>query len=239
MKSWIEWLGARTTLGLVAILCIVVGVWAFIGIADEVKEGSTQHFDEWAIRALRKPSDLNEPIGPPWVSEVARDLTVLGGVTVLALVIAAVVGFLWLRETYGAMWFVLIATIGGLVLSTILKHLYNRPRPNLVAHLSQVYTTSFPSGHSMLSAVVYLTLGTLLANFVRERRLKFYLVSVALTLTFLVGVSRVFMGVHYPTDVLAGWSAGLTWALLCWLVARYLQRRGAVEKDIAEGAGAH
>jgi undecaprenyl-diphosphatase len=130
------------------------------------------------------------------------------------------------------MWLVLIATLGGFVLSSILKHSYHRPRPNLVVHLSAVYTTSFPSGHSMLSAVVYMTLGTLLANFVTERRVKFYFVSVAMVLTFLVGVSRVFMGVHYPTDVLAGWSAGLAWALLCWMAARYLQRRGAVEKDI-------
>jgi undecaprenyl-diphosphatase len=197
-----------------------------------VREGSTQRFDDWAIRALRKANDPNEPIGPKWLAEVGRDITALGGIAVLMLITAAVVGFLWLREKYGAMWLVLIATFGGLGISSVLKHIFRRPRPILVAHLSAVYTTSFPSGHSMLSAVVYLTLGTLLASLVKERRLKFYFLLVAMTLTFLVGVSRVFMGVHYPTDVLAGWSAGLVWALICWLAARHLQRRGAVEKDI-------
>jgi undecaprenyl-diphosphatase len=237
LKSWIEWLGSHTGGLIVAALVVVIGIWAFIGIADEVKEGGTRRFDDWAIRSLRKANDPAETIGPHWLGEVARDLTGLGGVAVLSLMTAAVVGFLWLREKYGAMWLVLVATVGGLVISSLLKHLYERPRPNLVAHLSQVYTTSFPSGHSMLSATVYLTLGTLLASFVKELRVKFYFVSVAMVLTGLVGVSRVFMGVHYPTDVLAGWAAGLAWAGLCWIVARQLQRRGAVEKDIASAGG--
>jgi undecaprenyl-diphosphatase len=237
LKSWIEWLGSHTGSLLIAALVVVIGIWAFIGIADEVKEGGTQRFDEWAVRSLRKPNDPSQTIGPQWLGEVARDLTGLGGVAVLSLMTAAVVGFLWLREKYGATWLVLSATVGGLVISTLLKHVYVRPRPNLVAHLSQVYTTSFPSGHSMLSAVVYLTLGTLLAQFVRERRVKFYFVSVAMVLTGLVGVSRVFMGVHYPTDVLAGWAAGLAWAGLCWIVAKQLQRRGAVERDITPASG--
>jgi undecaprenyl-diphosphatase len=116
------------------------------------------------------------------------------------------------------------------LLSTVLKDLFGRPRPTVVPHLFYVSSASFPSGHSMLSAVVYLTLGSLLARLVEQRRLKVYFLSVALLLSFLVGVSRVYMGVHYPTDVLAGWSAGLAWGLLCDLVARWLQQHGAVEK---------
>jgi undecaprenyl-diphosphatase len=130
-----------------------------------------------------------------------------------------------------AMVTVLISIFGGLALSLALKHVIERPRPNLVPHLSAVYTSSFPSGHSMMSAVVYLTLGSLLARVTPGRAIKLYLLIVASVLTFLVGVSRVYMGVHYPTDVLAGWIAGLFWALLCWSVTRQLQRRGAVERD--------
>ncbi len=232
LKSLIDYLGARSLTIVAVILILTVGSWAFLEIAEHVQTGASRRFDDWAVRSLRRPDDPAEPIGPAWVGEVARDITALGGVAVLTLVASAVIGYLWLEERYGAMKFIAFATLGGVVLSSILKHFYHRPRPNLVARLSAVYTTSFPSGHSMLSATVYLTLGLLMASFVRQRRLKFYFVSLALGVTFLVGVSRVFMGVHYPTDVLAGWSAGLTWALCCAAVARHLQRRGAVERTV-------
>ena len=153
--------------------------------------------------------------------------------TVLTLLSLAVAGFLWLRKMNGAMWLVLVASLGGLAACVLLKGVFDRPRPNLVPHLTAVHTSSFPSGHSMMSATIFLTLGTLLGRFVQERKLKAYFLIVALTLTFLVGLSRVYLGVHYPTDVLAGWSAGLAWALICWLVARALQRRGVVENDKA------
>jgi undecaprenyl-diphosphatase len=116
--------------------------------------------------------------------------------------------------------------------------LYARPRPDLVPHLSPVYTSSFPSGHSLIAAVVYLTLGSLLASVISRPMLKVYVLSVAMLLTTAVGLSRVYLGVHYPTDVLAGWLAGLVWALLCWLVARVLQRRGRVESESADASAA-
>ena len=216
---------------LIAALIVVGGTWLFVVIAAEVKEGDTQQFDDWAIRALRRPDDPATPIGPRWLHEVGRDMTALGGIAVMALITGAVAVYLLLVRKYAAMWLVLIATTGGLVLSSVLKWSFDRQRPQLVPHLSQVYTSSFPSGHSMLSAVVYLTLGSLLSRIVQQKRVKIYFVLLALGLTFLVGVSRVYMGVHYPTDVLAGWTAGLVWAVLCWLVARQLQRRGKVERD--------
>jgi len=153
-------------------------------------------------------------------------------VAVMTLVTLSVAGYLAMVRKHHAMWLVLVSSFGGLLISSLLKDIINRPRPQLVPHLSQVYTSSFPSGHSMMSAVVYLTLGSLLARLVPGRPVKVYCMFVAMALTFLVGVSRVYMGVHYPTDVLAGWTAGLVWALLVWLVARGLQRRGAVEKDV-------
>jgi len=216
---------------LLAALFVVGGTWLFVELAAEVKEGDTQQFDDWAIRSLRRPDDPAIPIGPVWLHEVGRDMTALGGVAVMALITGAVAVYLLLVRKYGAMWLVLIATFGGLLLSSVLKWSFDRQRPQLVPHLSQVYTSSFPSGHSMLSAVVYLTLGSLLSRLVEKKRVKIYFLMLALGLTSLVGVSRVYMGVHYPTDVLAGWTAGLVWAVLCWLVARHLQRRGKVERD--------
>jgi undecaprenyl-diphosphatase len=216
---------------LIAVLILVLGTWAFIAIADEVREGGTQKFDDWAVRALRQRDNPAIPIGPRWLHEVGRDITALGGVAVLTLVTFAVAGYLLMARKFHAMWLVLIATFGGLMISGILKGAFERQRPDLVPHLSQVYTSSFPSGHSMLSAVVYLTIGSLLARLAPGYGVKIYFIGIALGLTLLIGVSRVYMGVHYPTDVLAGWSAGLVWAIVCWLVARYLQQRGAVEKD--------
>jgi undecaprenyl-diphosphatase len=224
--NFIQWLGARDQLVLIAALLIAGGTWGFIELMDEVREGGTQRFDEWAVRTIGGYH------GPRWLEEVGRDITALGGFTVLSLVTAFVVGFLLLRKKYGGALFLVIAVVGGALLSGLLKHFVDRPRPDVVAHRSYVMTTSFPSGHSMLSAVVYLTLGSLLARYTRDRALRLYFLAVALFLGFIVGVSRVYMGVHYPTDVLAGWTAGAVWALICWTVARVLQKRGAVEKDL-------
>ena len=231
LRDLVDPIGLDLTM-LIAVLIVVVGVWGFVEIADEVTEGDTKSFDEWAIRALRKPNDIATPLGPKWLHEVGRDITALGGVAVLFMITLGVAGFLTMQKKYHAMWLVVAATVGGLIISTVLKNSFARPRPQIVTHLAHVYTSSFPSGHSMLSAVVYLTLGALLSRFIEGRWSKFYFLSIAMLLTFVVGLSRVYMGVHYPTDVLAGWAAGLAWALLCWLVARYLQRRGAVERDV-------
>jgi undecaprenyl-diphosphatase len=237
-----HWLRDHNNLLLLFVaLLIVGGVWAFVEIAGEVVEGDTQAFDEWAVRGLRMtdpdaPAGAPKvPLGPKWVRELGRDMTALGGVAVLLLVTLGVAGYLLMIRKYHAMWLVLVATLGGLTVSTVLKEFFDRPRPD-VDHYSHVYTSSFPSGHSMMSAVVYLTLGSLLTRLVPHRHLKIYIILVALIVTGLVGVSRVYMGVHYPTDVLAGWAAGLVWAMLCWIAARQLQKRGAVEKDYEQTA---
>ncbi|MGE5611942.1 MAG: phosphatase PAP2 family protein [Bacillota bacterium] len=217
---------------LLAVLVVVVGTWVFIVLADEVTEGATRSFDDWAIQALRRPDNPAIPIGPRWLTDVMRDITALGGFAVLTIVIVVVSGFLLLRRKYHAMGLVLIAVIGGELLSTALKHLIGRPRPPAIGRLVDVHNPSFPSGHSMLSAVVYLTLGALLARLITDWPSRIYFLVVALLLTFLVGISRIYLGAHYPTDVLAGWTAGLVWAMLCWTVVEYLQRRGKVEQTL-------
>ena len=227
-----DWLGGIELVVFLGTLVLVAGGWAFLVIADEVMEGDAQRLDEHILRALRRPDNPSIPIGPAWLLEVARDVSALGSTTVLALVTVAVTSFLVLDRKRGAAAFVLVATVTGFTLSHFLKSYFQRPRPTIVPHLVNARFSSFPSGHSLMSAVVYLTLGILLARLVARRRLKLHVLVVALLLTGLVGLSRVFLGVHYPTDVLAGWCAGLVWASLCWLIERRLQYRGAVEPGL-------
>jgi undecaprenyl-diphosphatase len=128
---------------------------------------------------------------------------------------------------------VLVSVVGGVLISQTMKWAFARPRPDLVPHGAEVFTASFPSGHSMMSAVVYLTLGALLARTQADPAVKTYVLVMAVVLTVLVGASRVYLGVHWPTDVLAGWALGGVWALICLLVMLWLQSRGQVEYDAA------
>jgi undecaprenyl-diphosphatase len=223
-------------IGLLATLLALLAVGlGFIELSDEVREQETQHFDERVLLSLRSPEDVREPLGPPWLAEVARDVTALGSVAVLALVVGAVSGFLLLVRRWRTLGLVVGSTLGGTLVNALLKRLFARPRPTVVPHLTEVLTQSFPSGHAMLSAIVYLTLGALLAQLVERRRLKAYLVGVALGLTLLIGLTRVYLGVHYPTDVVGGWMAGLGWALVTALVARAARRRSPALREEAQG----
>jgi undecaprenyl-diphosphatase len=217
----------------IRLLIIVLGTWAFIQLAHEVTSGATQHFDEGIVRALRMPDDPDVPRGPAWFQEVARDITALGGYAILIVLVGTIAGFLQLDGKKRAMWFLLGAVLSGYLVGMGLKSLFLRPRPSVVPHLAPIYSTSFPSGHSMMSAIVYLTLGALLSRMEPSHpRLRVYFIVVPVVLTGLVGASRVYLGVHYPTDVLAGWTAGLVWATLCSLIAQRLQRRGVIEAAI-------
>lgn len=229
---WVQrvrsWLLNRELRLLVTVFVCVASLWAFLLIAEEVSEGEAHHYDLLVLRAMREPHDLSDPRGPAWFEESMRDFTALGGLAVLSLVVGSVAGFLALRRDHRALWLLLGATLSGVLLSLATKAFFARPRPELVPHLSHTLTSSFPSGHSTMSAVVYLTLAALLSRLVTPLRFKAYVLSVALLLTFLVGVSRVYMGVHYPSDVLAGWALGLSWAIICWLFAWFLQQRGRI-----------
>ena len=226
---WLQSLWRQESVVLLAGLALVLTTWGFVEVAQEVVEGDARTFDERILRSLRQADDPTRAIGPPWLIDAARDVTALGSTAVLLLVVFAVVGYLFMERKRRAVWFVTVAAGGGLLVSTALKYLFGRGRPDVVSQLAPVATPSFPSGHSMLSAVVYMTLGALMARLVGHGAVKAYVLSIALLLTFLVGITRIYLGVHYPTDVLAGWSAGLAWALLCWLVASYLQRHGRIE----------
>jgi len=217
----------RTTLlGVIAAASVI---FLFAKLADWVAEGRTRAFDERILLALRTPGNLSDPIGPLWFEEFVRDVTALGSTGVLTMMVLAVTGFLVMtRKRYAAV-VVLAAVISGVLISQTMKWAYARPRPELVPHGAEVYTASFPSGHAMMSAIVYLTLGALLARTQADAGVKAYILAVAVILTALVGSSRVYLGVHWPTDVLAGWVLGAVWALLCLMVMLWLQARGQVE----------
>ena len=229
VRRAVRWVTGQEAVVLLAALGIMLSLTVFAKTAAEMREGDLQDFDDGVLRVLRSPDDPDVPIGPTWLIQAAIDVTALGGTTVLALFLTIVVGYLALESRYDAVVVVVVATAGGGLLGEALKWWFARARPQVVPHLVNVGSASFPSGHSMLALVTFLTLGALLARFVPRRRTRTYCITVSLLLSLLVGLSRVYLGVHYPTDVLAGWSVGLAWALLWWLVARYLQYRGSVK----------
>lgn len=227
-------LARRELAPLIALLVLAGTLLAFALLASLVSAGDTHAIDRAALLALREPTDMAQPIGPHWVENVFVNLTSLGSSVVLVLVGLLAVGFLLVTGKPGAACLVIAAVAGGELLTTLLKLGFERPRPELVAHLVEVRTMSFPSGHALNAAATYLTLGALLARFQQRRRVRLYLLMAAILLTTLVGASRVFLGVHWPTDVLAGWCIGAAWAALCWLVAYRLQQRGRIERPAGD-----
>lgn len=216
MTAWRRLLSIERTL-LIMLLLVAAALFAFFKLASEVSEGDTMAFDRAILVAFRSAADPAVPIGPPWLTEAMTDVTAFGSVAGLLFVIAAATGYLLLSRRPRTALFVLAATAGGTALGKLLKLVYARPRPDLVPHLVDVASASFPSGHATDSAIVYLTLGALVARSVPERPLRVYLISVAILLTLLIGVSRVYLGVHWPSDVVAGWTIGAAWALACSL----------------------
>jgi undecaprenyl-diphosphatase len=178
---------------------------------------------------MRSAADPADPLGPRWLEELVRDVSSLGSVAVIAFATLAVTGFL-LAAGKRRTGLLLVASIaGGALASYLLKELYDRPRPDLVPHATYVISRSFPSGHAALSAVAYPTMGALLARVQPRRLVRVYVLGLAALIAFCVGASRVYLGVHWPSDVAGGWAFGCAWALLAWLLTRRLQRRGAVE----------
>lgn len=218
LPSWTQILRGHTAPILIGIAAALSG-YVFLEVADEVAEAEILGFDSNLLLALRNPDDLADPIGPRWVEEMMRDFTALGGVGVTTLVTAGAVAYLLMIGKRAMAVYVIAAVAGGVALSLALKAGYDRPRPDLAPHGSHVYTKSFPSGHATTAAVVYLTLGAMLARIQPLWRVKALVLTIAVALTIVVGFSRVYLAVHWPTDVIAGWALGLAWALSVWLAA--------------------
>lgn len=226
VKQWWQAAGWNEWAILAWLTVFSVTVWGFIELADDAPEGDYLALENRILRSFRTPEDPGVGIGPHWLPEMARDITALGSTAVLTLLVILVLGWLAFRRKFHTALFIFAATVSGTLLSLVLKNAFGRERPTAVPHLMIETSLSFPSGHSMLSSVVYFTLGAALASTVKRRIEKIFFVLAAALLSFLTGVSRLYMGVHYPTDVLAGWAAGTAWALLCGTVAWWLQRHG-------------
>lgn len=214
------------------LLIVAALLWAFARITNAVVGGETRAFDTSLLIALRNPADLTDPLGPIWIEELGRDLSALGGTFVLSFLTLSVAGLFWLQRRRITSAFLLLAVTTGVGLSQLLKAGFDRPRPDLVSQETAIYTASFPSGHSMMAAVVYLTLAVLAARTLKRRREKGYVVSLAILIVLGVGISRVYLGVHWPTDVLAAWIIGAGWALFCGIFARFLDRAGPDRKSV-------
>ncbi len=214
---------------LTAFFAIGAFLVAFGLIARQVAKGKVPALDQRIAVALRDPDNPLRPIGPPWLQEAARDVTSLGSIIVVVIATAAVVGFLFLIGKARVAWVMLLAVAGGIGLNNLLKLVFARRRPEGVIPAARVFTTSFPSGHATLSAIAYLTIGTLLSRAFPSATLGLYFMVLAVLITALVGCSRVYLGVHHPTDVLAGWCIGAAWAVFCWVLMAWLQARGGGE----------
>ena len=216
-------LGAYLPLAMVGAMLLVFGL-----LADEVVEGDTLGFDRTILLWFRSPDNVAVPIGPLWLQEAVRDVTSLGSFSILGLITILAVLQLVLNGNRNLAIYVAVAVVSGTIVSSVLKVLFDRPRPDIPG-APHVFTASFPSGHATLSGVVFLTLAAVLAAATSSRQLKIFYVTVGALLTVLVGVSRIYEGVHYPTDVLAGWLVGTGWAILCWIGAHSVLQRSSSE----------
>ena len=222
-------LGRHEVGAIVAVFVAAGLLLLFGGIAEEVVEGDTNRLDRAVLISFRTAGNPADLIGPDWFEEMVRDVTALGSYAFVIIIVTAATGYLLLMRKFGLALLLLAAEAGGMLFSTLLKELFDRPRPDL-EHAARVFTASFPSGHATLSAVTFLTLGALLTRVTADRKAKLYFMATAIVLTLLVGLSRLYLGVHYPSDILAGWCIGSAWAVLCWGGALWLQRRGDVER---------
>lgn len=200
-------IGGLLLLSLLFLGALIVGSRALMGDA--------KIFDWAIVLALRNPLNITDPLGPDWFESITVDLGYLGSVTVVGAIALAAMGYLLLVRRRDLAILILAAVSGTALVTTVLKFAVARPGINLAMMRFDTSTFSFPSGHAALSAALYLTLAALVARAQSQQVMKYYVLGLACALTLIIGASRVFNTVHFPTDVLAGWSVGAAWTLIC------------------------
>jgi undecaprenyl-diphosphatase len=207
------------------ILLLLATAGLALHIAEEILEGDVFASDRAILLALRDPADPGTPIGPAWLRQSAVDVTALGGFTLLWLFGAAGVIYLLMRRRRAEAAWIAASLIGSALINSALKSFFHRVRPDVVPHLVDVSSASFPSGHAMSSAAIYLTLGVMLAETDPRPVGRMFIMGFMTLLSVAIGCTRVYLGVHWPSDVVAGWCFGATWALIVFAANRWLRRQ--------------
>ena len=213
-------MNAVTRRSVITAAVVIALLVAFAVLTAAIVGGRTAEFDRSLLLALRSPAPAHLPLGSRWAQESARDVTALGGFTVLTLVTVIAATLLAIRRRWKAAVVLVAAAIGAQVTAEVIKHYVNRPRPLLVPHLDLVYSTSFPSGHAVMSPTVYFTLAALVSATATRSATRSVVFGAATLMIAAIGVSRVYMGVHWPSDILGGWMIGSAFALAASYAAR-------------------
>lgn len=218
------------------IIVAAAGYAVFIATALAVNAGWTTDLDRALFLSLRDGADTGDPVGPLWFEDTAAEITALGGYPLLLLITLLVVGALLILRKGAAALFLVLALAGGSLLSSSLKQLFARPRPDLVDHLDRTFTLSFPSGHATVSMLTLLTLAAIASRFVPNLAFRVYAIVAAVLISVLIGASRVYLGVHWPSDVIAGWALGIGWACTIWLLAHAINQRSRTNASLGRSA---
>ncbi len=218
-------------------LFVAAACWAgFAIVAWLVLNGRTGGFDEFGLLAARREGDL-QFAGPRLMLEMVRDVTALGGVLLRNLfAVGAVVALLFLRLRREAVLFTMTIA-GGWIANSALKGIVGRERPQIVPHLMEAGGQSFPSGHSFNAAVVYIAMALAFASMSSRHSVRYTLVGSAMALSAMIAWSRVILGVHFPTDVAAGWLGGAGWAFLAAALL-YHPAKAAADSEVARNLDA-
>jgi undecaprenyl-diphosphatase len=228
---------ARTEIAaLTALFVAALGVMTFIEIADDMTEADGQAFDQQVLALLRPyADDPGRPWGPWWLKEAAADITSLGGISVLGLFALIVIVFLLSQRKWLSSLLLALGLVGGVMLSEGLKAVFERERPPQLMQAVETINASFPSGHALLATVFYLSIAVMLTRAFPRQRFKIFVLGVGILMALLVGLTRIYLGAHWATDVFAGWAVGSAWAMVLWLVAygvaRWQKRHQAPLQD--------